>query len=135
MGLKDNTVFDYGTFTADNHASIQVNNINSFWGNGKTMNFAGTLDTSGLSGEGSIVLATFQRGALDGLNYNIDNLVIALDNSLGTVTKGWVTEGNLDKLTITYNIPAASEDNVPEPTTATLSLLALAGLAARRRRK
>ena len=31
--------------------------------------------------------------------------------------------------------PATAQDNVPEPTTATLSLLALAGLAARRRRK
>ena len=33
------------------------------------------------------------------------------------------------------NPPAALSPNVPEPTTATLSLLALAGLAARRRRR
>lgn len=47
----------------------------------------------------------------------------------GTGINSW--EGSyIPKLTITTSMPA-----VPEPTTATLSLLALAGLAARRRRK
>ncbi len=62
---------------------------------------------------------------------NMANLSISkLSTTIGTAAlEGWT----LDSLTVTRTI----EDTpaVPEPATATLSLLALAGLAARRRRK
>ena len=71
-------------------------------------------------GENNTVLGTANLGetfSLEKINLSVDTG--SLDNSLNAQISG---------LTITANL-------VPEPTTATLSLLALCGLAARRRRK
>lgn len=57
----------------------------------------------------------------------------------GLVDSVSVYSGALDKIASSSNLAAASQEviaaSLPEPTTATLSLLALAGLAARRRRR
>ena len=44
-------------------------------------------------------------------------------------------DGETKEMAVAYNNGAVVTTTIPEPTTATLSLLALAGLAARRRRK
>jgi len=70
--------------------------------------------------------ATSSWAVKDGLEYT--------DLTNNSVSRFW-TNGGAEKFS---NITVAKLDNnmvVPEPTTATLSLLALAGLAARRRRK
>lgn len=59
-----------------------------------------------------------------GTSYTLDKLVFSLDGSSTQTVSGVSVSANI--------IPASP--NVPEPTTATLSLLALCGLAARRRR-
>ena len=69
----------------------------------------------------SLNTATFEVGTSNG---NSHSPVSELRTWEGIVTE-----------TEMANPPAAPSPNVPEPTTATLSLLALAGLAARRRRK
>ena len=51
-----------------------------------------------------------------------------------TITQGLQVEGNVLQATVTWQAVKA-EEQIPEPATATLSLLALAGLAARRRRR
>lgn len=69
----------------------------------------------------SLNTATFRVGLSNGNSYSpVSEL---------RTWEGIVTETEM------ANPPAAPSPNVPEPTTATLSLLALAGLAARRRRK
>ena len=66
---------------------------------------------------------------------------VDLHNSTNSTGANWVTAGNLDSEKGTWGVVmnnitlSTPEATVPEPTTATLSLLALAGLAARRRRK
>ncbi len=63
--------------------------------------------------------------------------VEGLGDSKGTTASGnagsWASHGYMPN--VTYTVSNVSSSNVPEPATATLSLLALAGLAARRRRK
>ncbi len=61
-----------------------------------------------------------------GTSYTLNKLVFSLDGGKGTAQ-------TVSGVSVSANIIPASP-NVPEPTTATLSLLALAGLAARRRR-
>ena len=63
---------------------------------------------------------------LTGSSYNATN--VAIDTNL--VTSGYIFDGYASKA----DMIAITSAMVPEPTTATLSLLALAGLAARRRR-
>ncbi len=64
---------------------------------------------------------------------NMNNLSITqLSTTIGTAAlEGWT----LNSLTVARTVADPVTPAVPEPTTATLSLLALAGLAARRRRK
>ena len=92
-----------------------------------TPNVAGIL-TFDFSGENVI----FKMG--DTITFNFDS-----DN--GNVNSAVPSFQNINGPVIASNMPAwkasvkISAVSVPEPTTATLSLLALAGLAARRRRK
>ncbi len=79
----------------------------------------GTIDISGLN-------------VKDALN---NSLVYTNDtNYIGKSGYFWLTE-TYDESTGVTTFAIAAQAAVPEPTTATLSLLALAGLAARRRRK
>ena len=93
----------------------------------KTINTPLTLTTEiAWSAEKSQFVATVSYGADKtilntydlGKSYSLDKLVFSMDGGSQKVS-------NLKIITNT----------IPEPTTATLSLLALAGLAARRRRK
>lgn len=72
------------------------------------------------------------------LNFTIDK-TISDSQLISGKASVWTQSGNSGSSTTykIYNITVTKLDNnvVPEPTTATLSLLALAGLAARRRRR
>lgn len=79
-----------------------------------------------------------QKTSQTGLLVSVNDLTTNDDGSV----KGWFIEyrdnnknDGTGDVYLTYNVISAASDNVPEPTTATLSLLALAALAARRRRK
>ncbi len=65
--------------------------------------------------------------------YDVSNYITTLDT---TLSRGW-SNGGVNTVTLgkVTDLSALAAPAVPEPTTATLSLLALAGLAARRRRK
>ena len=84
-------------------------------------------------------LATFDQYKAASMNWGV-----AVTNSFSTnILQGWGTyKGNginswegqyVPVVSLTMSTPGAT-DSIPEPTTATLSLLALAGLCARRRR-
>ncbi len=98
-----------------------VMNATTFWGgDSKHMTIAGTIDTSALIGSGSITVVDINfNNQSGGLSFDISGL--SADNA----TFAW---SGAD-LVMTYDIPA-----IPEPGTATLSLLALGALAVRRRR-
>ncbi len=107
-------------------------NIGKFWGGNegeKLLTLTGELDLSGLSGSGKLTLATINITPYSGtLGYDITGLTSAD----GQFKAEWEGEGNSRSVVMYYDLP---EQSVPEPTSTTLSLLALAGLAARRRRK
>ena len=118
----------------------------------------GSLTTSAAtysSGNTSEVKGTINVGD-EGWFYQVNGLntlTFTITESMLTMTKGNSTVATLEiadgltasNITLGSNITGISglsmtttpapSDSVPEPTTATLSLLALAGLAARRRRK
>ena len=112
-----------------NYAYFTVNNVlastgtitltMSFTNDGTTLYTPGVFDThSGLKGAiGSITSMTLSSYAVDALK--------SITVYAGT--------GNL-RDTAVYDSSAALNASIPEPTTATLGLLALAGLCARRRR-
>ncbi|MBD9264180.1 MAG: hypothetical protein EGS36_11355 [Akkermansia muciniphila] len=49
LGLGRNFTLNFGTFTAEEHGTLTATDISGFWTNGKTVVFAGILDTSSLS--------------------------------------------------------------------------------------
>ncbi len=124
---------DYGTniiLTDMDGGSLYLNDfgtLNSVLGNTNTI-YANALTTGiensslyTMNADGSIT-----RKLMSGNYSNWDGTI-----NLGDVTDFTVTHDSTG-LSVTYNLPGSQ---VPEPATATLSLLALAGLAARRRRK
>ena len=122
---KDFTI-NYGTFTADSYGQFDVNmTAGTLWTNGRTITLSGNFDTSDLTGSGEIVLYDASGISYNGgdTTFNVSGITL---NTSEKVTAEIITGGN--KVSISYQV-------VPEPTTATLSLLALCGLAARRRRK
>jgi len=118
----------FGTFTAEEHGSWVATDLPSFWTNGKTVTFVGTLDMNNLSGSGTIELASIKSSQLGGnLNLDLSGLDITGNNQIqADVTQ--VTENDIIKVLINY-------ETVPEPATATLSLLGLGGLLLRRKRQ
>ncbi len=76
-------------------------------------------------------------------NHETKNYTIAAVDVDGNSVTGYTVNHSSGSIGLTYNTlykyvapeQPGTGDNIPEPTTATLSLLALAGLAARRRRK
>lgn len=124
LGYKCAFSVDYGTFSADSYGSFNVTTGRTLWYNGHTVTLLGTLDFAGVApGEGTIGLYTLSGGAN---GQSIDYSGLQVINANEQVTYEIKQENN--GVYISYKV-------VPEPTTATLSLLALAGLAARRRRK
>ena len=114
LGLGRNFTLNFGTFTAEEHGTLTATDISGFWTNGKTVVFAGILDTSSLSGSGTIELASIKSAQLGG-NLYLD--LFGLDIST-----------SVTKVLINY-------ETVPEPATATLGLLGLGGLLLRRKRQ
>ena len=94
-----------------------------------------TYDIAGAQGSSTQGVATFKttltNGSADeGYTYDVSTIYVAEGASLTLTLTGDTVNGHrtpLNGLKMTYT--------VPEPTTATLSLLALAGLATRRRRR
>lgn len=94
-----------------------------------------TYDIAGARGDSKQRVATFNTTLTDGsadkgYTYDVSKIYVAEGASLTLTLTGDTVGGHrtpLNGLKMTYT--------VPEPTTATLSLLALAGLATRRRRK
>ena len=88
----------------------------------------GSLDTTSLTGSGTIDLLAFKT--FDGApTFDYTGFDITGDSSVA-LSFSDVTEGGVRKIAVNYTVLT-----VPEPTTATLSLLALAALCSRRRRK
>ena len=119
---KSNNVLTVGSYTADDSA-VAI-----------TLQFVKYVDEAGAALSGEFTLTVGDASA----TYVVENFDNTVFNK-GSNNNVW-TNGGAEKL---YNISLAtagcvtiaSSPVVPEPATATLSLLALAGLAARRRRK
>lgn len=128
FGLGRDFTLDFGTFTAAEHGSWTATDLTNFWTNGKTVTFTGTLDMNSLSGSGTIELASIKSAQQGGnLNLDLSGLNIASNSQVqATVTQ--VTENGVTKVLINY-------ETVPEPATATLSLLGLGSLLLRRKRQ
>lgn len=149
MGYGHNYSADYNTnfksaVVANNSSDAYL--FNTTWGDTKTgftqynctnADVLGTLTTSTtFSGEivwnnsESAYVLTLKQGGVSaeytlGSSYEMTGISIAMDGDSGNDRKDYPGVSKLSITSIT----------VPEPTAATLSLLALAGLAARRRRK
>ena len=124
LGFGRSLTINYGTFSADSYGQFNITTGQALWYNSHTVSLVGTLDFANVSpGEGTIELYTLS-GRCEGLNLDYSGLNIINANKDVTCEIKQVNNG----VTITYNV-------IPEPATATLSLLTLAGLATRRRRK
>ncbi len=86
-----------------------------------------TGDTWQMQTTGDLTASSTAQGSL-----TVSGLDGLTDDNVYIFTKTWGTWG---RATMEYSMTASVTAPVPEPATATLSLLALAGLAARRRRK
>ena len=129
LGLGRNFTLNFGTFTAEEHGTLTATDISGFWTNGKTVVFAGILDTSSLSGSGTIELASIKSAQLGGNLYlDLFGLDISTSDPKIQTSVAQVTENGVTKVLINY-------ETVPEPATATLSLLGLGGLLLRRKRQ
>ncbi len=129
IGYNCDFTIDYGTFTSVSHGLFDANmEAGTLWSNGKKITLTGNFDTSGLTGSGSVTLYDASRVTHAGGDEVFDVSGIKL-NQTDNVTASITTNGN--KVVINYEVTPA----VPEPATATLTLLSLACLAVRRRRK
>ncbi len=124
LGFGRDLTINYGTFSADSFGQFNITTGQDLWYNGHTVSLVGTLDFANVSpGEGIIELF-MTSGGVYGISLDYSGLNIINTSEDVTYEIKQVNNG----VAITYNV-------IPEPTSATLSLLALAGLAARRRRK
>lgn len=129
IGYAKDFTINYGTFTSSSHGLFDANMGGGvLWSNGKKITLTGNFDTSGLTGSGSFTLYDASLISHDGGEEVFDVSGIKL-NQTDNVTASITTNDN--KVVINYSVTPA----VPEPATATLSLLSLACLAVRRRRK
>ncbi len=125
IGYNRDFTINYGTFTADSYGQFDVNmTAGTLWTNDKTITLTGNFDTSDHTGSGEIVLYDASGLSYGGGGTTFDVSGITLNTSK-KVTAEIITRDN--KVAISYQV-------IPEPTTATLSLLALVGLAVRRRK-
>ncbi len=105
-----------------------------------TSTFTGTIAWSDAS-NAFVLTLTQSNAAVEGVNsatfvlgesYSLEGISIAMDGNSDNNRKDYLSVSNM---TISKVVEATTIPTVPEPATATLSLLALAGLAMRRRRK
>lgn len=124
---RDLTV-NYDEVTVAQQTYFDATGVTQWWGNSHTVYLTGSLDTTSLTGSGTIDLLAFKT--LDGApTFDYTGFDITGDSSVA-LSFSDVTEGGVRKIAVNYTVLT-----VPEPTTATLSLLALAALCSRRRRK
>lgn len=141
VGLKNNLTLDYGNMTTS--SSLVEHTANTIWMSGNSsLTLSGTYTVeSGKLFEKTIFTTI---GEYSGGSLTLNNIT----NSFTVVTVNGVELENIGVISDASALKSGqsaivwSEDKatlvammVPEPTTATLSLLALAGLAARRRRR
>ena len=120
-------------FNLGENGSVNLTSTNGRAIGGKNT-FNATLVASEQGGLTSRVLAEVSNLTLNDLQYNFEGWTLSTEeiteaNYMNHIGEYWVSDAD-NKLTVYY-----ATAPIPEPTTATLSLLALAGLAARRRRK
>lgn len=128
FGLQSNLTINYDGVTAADYTYFDATGAKQLWGNGHTVYLTGSVDTTGLTGSGTIDLLAYTTfGSAPAFDYT--DLDLTGDGTV-QLTISDVTENGVRKIGVNYTVLA-----VPEPATATLSLLALAGLCARRRRK
>ncbi len=128
FGLQNNLTVNYNKVAAADHAYFDATEVRQWWGNGHTVYLTGSLDTTGLTGSGTIELCAFTTfHSTPTINYT--GFDVTGDSSVELSIYD-VTEDGVRTIGVNYNVLT-----VPEPTTATLSLLALAALCSRRRRK
>ncbi len=127
-GFANGAKMDISGAVTATDAPLFTMNVGKFKSDGNdALALTGTLDLAALShSRGSVVLVDISADEwVGGLSVDYSGLTFVNNNSLASLD--WVgTEQGNGQLVLSY---------VPEPATATLSLLALAGLAARRRRK
>ena len=123
--------------------SVNTNGTLEFYGYGASTNSPESMVTVNSTPITLQFIANEQAGSIIGgrltaisgeKSFSIDldsNLTLTKSNSI----RLWSNGGNEHFTNITLSALSNNVVAVPEPTTATLSLLALAGLAARRRRK
>lgn len=127
LGLSSSFTLDFGTFSSNAHGHWLAEDIESFWTKGQTVSLAGTLDTSALTGTGTIELASVKAEQEGGdLIINTSRLNCESTSQM-QVNVEQVTENGVTKVVVNYA-------SVPEPATATLGLLGLGALLLRRKR-
>ena len=104
-----------------------------------------TSNTSAQTGSNKVSGVTADGGSYCGwtglkegealTTFTIDSSILSAVEKIAVWTTGPNDGLNTDAMLANVDTVAAAIQSIPEPTTATLSLLALAGLAARRRRK
>lgn len=127
-------------FTELGSVQMSVNQINGNRLNEVAITFAnggytGTINTEGAD---DIYTTTTFSGALSSSDLKWDpEVVYNAEYSIGSMGPGWWPDENLSANSVLLKSASATVTTyaIPEPTTATLSLLALVGLAARRRRQ
>lgn len=128
FGLQNDLTVNYNKVTAANHTYFDATAVRQWWGNEHTVYLTGSLDTTSLTGSGTIELCAFttfdSAPTIDYTGFDVTG-----DSSV-ELSIFDVTQDGVRTIGVNYNVLT-----VPEPTTATLSLLALAALCSRRRRK
>jgi len=115
------------TFVADVKL---VNDVETVVGGTYTL-FASTTDANKITTSNSLSYSIEAVGS-----NTLEDAIAASDLEYANDSRLWVTQSSIDNGEISNIALYKLEDRlIPEPTTATLSLLALCGLAARRRRK
>ncbi|MBQ8243207.1 MAG: PEP-CTERM sorting domain-containing protein [Bacteroidaceae bacterium] len=113
-------------FTLGDNASLSVSN--------STTNGAVTLNANLIGNEAGVIytrdLLTYNNAAFTNVAYNFGEGWTNVGDGEITGANQYKITNNTTGISVSYMAVAP----IPEPTTATLSLLALAGLAARRRR-
>lgn len=128
FGINNDFTLDFGTFSAAEHGCWTATDIANFWTQGHTVSFTGTLDMNSLSGSGTIELAAIKASQSDeDLHLDLSGLDLSGNPHIQASVKQ-VTENGITRVLVTY-------ETVPEPATATLSLLGLGALMLRRKRK